>query len=217
MSTSRLALLDVDGTLTPVRSVWQYLLERTDTWLGAGEENLSRYLEGAIGYEEFCQLDAALLRGVPYDELVAVAAEIPVNRGSVELVSGLRARGYEVALISTGLRVLTSTLCDRLGIGISIVNDLEVDGGHCTGRALVDIDESEKGIHARTLIERTGSSFTLAIGDGSGDLPMFREADLSIAVGDASPAVIAAADRYHPGFDLSGLLDVIDEALEVHA
>lgn len=205
-----LVLFDVDGTLTRVRSVWQYILEAQGRWDDKGRENLDLFLDGTIDYEEFCHRDAELLAGVRYEDLVAIAANIPLNPGVSELFSHLRRDGYKIALVSTGLRVLTGLLELRLPVDACVANDFEVVDGVCTGRAVIEIDDAEKGIHARRLIELFDSSFTVAIGDGSGDIPMFLEADLSIAIGDAAPSLIAIADLHHPTHDLTGVAALID-------
>lgn len=201
----RLALIDVDGTLTNVRSVWQHLLEHTGCWAGAGEANLAAYLAGEISYEDFCHLDAELLRGEPYAALSEVAARIPLNPGIEELFADLRAKGYRVALVSTGLRVLTDHLERRFAVEHCVANDLAVEDGLCTGRAIVDIGETDKGVHARKAIERFGATHVVAIGDGTGDIPMFAEADLSIAIGPVSETVRAAADVHLPALDLAAV------------
>jgi len=214
MSAGRLALIDVDGTLTPVRSIWQHLLEQSGAWSGAGEANLAQYVAGEISYEQFCQLDALLFRGQRYEDLVAIAAAVPLVPGAAELVAGLQRSGFHVALVSTGLRVLTTPLAERLGADSSIANDLETAAGVCTGRAVVEIDEADKGIHARRLIDDHGGAFTVAIGDGTGDVPMFREADLAIAVGAASSTVAAAAHHHHRDPVLTDLLALIETAAD---
>jgi phosphoserine phosphatase len=211
MSARRLALLDVDGTLTSVRSVWQHLLESTGTWAGEGERNLELYLAGGISYAEFCHRDAALLTGRPYAELVEVASRIPLNVGVPELLGGLRDMGFRIVLVSTGLGVLTSTLSARFPVDDVVVNDLETSEGLCTGRAVVRIDEAHKGIRARQLIQEHGSVFTVAVGDGSGDVPMFREVDLAIAVG-ASAERLEGAHHRQTDLDLRTVLELIRDA-----
>jgi phosphoserine phosphatase len=197
------ALLDVDGTLTSERSVWQYVLDACGRWSGPGEENLARYLAEEIDYEEFCRLDADLLAGESYARLCHVAASIPLNPGVPELFVALRANGYKVALISTGLRLLTGHLERIFPVDYCVANDLAVDGDRCTGLAVVEIGEKDKGMHARKAIEHLGGGRVVAIGDGTGDIPMFELADLAIAVGAVNDAVRAAADVHLPVLDLS--------------
>ncbi|MEY9854233.1 phosphoserine phosphatase [Leifsonia sp. EB41] len=212
---NRLALFDVDGTLTPIRSVWQHLLEAKGRWTPEGADNLDRFVAGEIGYDEFCQLDAQLLAGVSYSELVGIAGGIPLHAGVPELFNGLRARGYRIALISTGLRVLTDIIVQRVPIDVCIANDLATHEGICTGIATLEVGESDKGSRAAELIQRFGSTHTLAIGDGTADAPMFEEADLAIAIGEGSQAAREAAHVHLPRLDASAILDLVDDAIRV--
>jgi len=52
---------------------------------------------------------------------------------------------------------------------------------------------------------------TAAIGDGSNDVPMFRQAGLAIAMGQAGAAVREAADRVTTSNQEDGLAQTIDQ------
>ncbi len=53
-----------------------------------------------------------------------------------------------------------------------------------------------------------------AVGDDVNDIPMIRAAGLGVAMGNALPAVKAAADRVAPGHDEDGLAEVVAWLLE---
>ncbi|MBE9938046.1 MULTISPECIES: HAD family phosphatase [Cellulosimicrobium] len=212
-----LALLDVDGTLTTVRSIWQHLLAEHGRWEGEGDVNLARFLAGEIGYEEFCHLDAALLAGVRYDALRAVCARVPRRPGLGELVAALHDGGYEIALVSTGLRTLTGLLVEEYGLAYCVANDLETDGGICTGRAVVEIGEDGKGRCAAELVARTRPRHVVAIGDGVSDVPMLGMADTAIAVGRVPDVVRAAAGVHVADGDLRAVVPHLSPVARVRA
>jgi phosphoserine phosphatase len=201
----KLAVIDVDGTLTGVHSIWQFLMEQCGCWVSAGERNLADFLAGAVTYEEFCQLDARLFAGRRYDELCEIASTVPLRDGLDDVFDCLWRKGYYVALISTGLRVLTRHVVERYSVDVCLANDLEAADGLCTGRAIIEVGEHDKGLHSRRLIEQTGAEHVVAIGDSAGDLPMFATASMAIAVNAVDRRVVAAADAHVTGPDLSVL------------
>lgn len=206
---SKLALLDVDGTLTEVTSIWQYLLEACGRWQPGGEVNLARFQAGRISYEEFCDLDAGLLAGESYARLSRTAAGVPLRQGVEALFCHLSASGYRIALISTGLRLLTNHLAMRFPVDLCVANDLAADGDLCTGAAVIEIGENEKGKHAQRAIELFRADHVIAVGDSVGDLPMFALADRSFAVGQADQRVVASADAHIADSDLSAICTLL--------
>jgi phosphoserine phosphatase len=206
---SKLVLLDVDGTLTTVTSIWQYLLEDRGHWRGAGEDNLARFMAGHVSYRDFCEFEAQLLAGESYADLGRTAAGVPFRQGMETLFRYLTSSGYRIALISTGLRLLTNHIERRFPVDLCVANDLAVEGDRCTGAAIIEIGHDEKGKHAERIISSFGAEFVVAIGDSVGDIPMFGVADLSIAVGLTSPDVTAVADFHIGDSDLSAVCSLL--------
>lgn len=205
----RLALIDVDGTLTRVPSIWQFLMERMNCWWGAGEHNLARFQAGEVTYEEFCALDAKLLAGTGYHRLERVAAEVPLRPGIDDLFVGLRVRGYRIALISTGLHVLNAQLARRFDVDLSVANDLAADDRICTGEVIIDVHESGKGEHGRHAIEQFAAEHVLAIGDSVGDLPLFALADVSVTISPRTGDIARSADYCVDGEDLGTICGLL--------
>ncbi len=205
MSTRGLVLLDVDGTLTTVHSIWQHLLESQLRWEGKGLANLDSYLAGDIDYQRFCDLDAALLAGVPYATLEEVASQVPLRTGIDEAFAAFTTHGYDVALISTGLHVLNGQLATRFGVAHSVANDLTVAAGVCTGEAVLHIHEGQKAIHAKDVIDRFDPGHVIAIGDSASDVDMFALADFSVLVAPEDSPWSASADHHITDGDLAPL------------
>lgn len=171
MSTIKLVILDLDGTLVEANS-WQYLHERLGTW-DLGRIQLERYRAGEISYEEWAQLDAGLWRGVEMREVERILGEIPVRRGAERLVRALKASGIRVGIVSAGLLPLAKRLADGFGMDFCLANDLEARDGRLTGRALVSVPLESKGEVMRSVCDSFGirAHECCSIGDSIHDFP----------------------------------------------
>jgi phosphoserine phosphatase len=140
-------------------------------------------------YKESLRQRVALLRGVAAQHLQDVYdRRLQLNPGAGELVAACRAAGLKTLLVSGGFTFFTDRVRDRLGIDFTRSNVLEIADGELTGRVVDqpwgDIcDGEEKRRMLLQTCERLGIAPTraIAIGDGANDLPMMREAGLSVA------------------------------------
>ena len=60
MPAYKLALFDLDGTLTRERSSWEYIHRRLGVWEENAEKFQEAFLRGEIDYNRFCELDAKI-------------------------------------------------------------------------------------------------------------------------------------------------------------
>jgi phosphoserine phosphatase len=219
-----LVVFDLDGTLTPSRSVWHFIHQKLGTWEGRGEVHLRDWLDGKIDYEEFARVDALEWQGRPIDEIRAIAAEIPILPGAAEVIDFLKARGDAIAIVSSGLDILAGRVADELGVAKHYANKLKTDvDGLLTGEVKINVpaernDEFRldgKGKILRDIQDATGINLddTIAIGDSDSDIPMFLRAGTSYAVNDASDAARAAANFYAP--DLFRLKELLETPPEI--
>ena len=87
---------------------------------------------------------------------------------------------------------------------VSLPNNIEINCACADkGRALLEL--------ARHL--GVGQDQTMAFGDGTNDLTMLRAAGCGVAMGNAHPAVRAAADRVTADCDSDGVAQVVEELL----
>jgi phosphoserine phosphatase len=223
----RVVFLDCDGTLTPVKSSWQYLHERLGLWDQNAEEFQRLYREGRIDYAEFCRRDAALWKGLQEDKVLSIIDEIPYHRGVRETAEALAADGVLTVVLSTGLSFLVEKVKSELALSLALANDLLVEGGLLTGGIRIRVEHDEtvpgtawaggglseprtKGYWVRRILRDRGIAReeAAAVGDGEGDRGMFEEAGLAIGF-RPSPAVLPFLDHCLGDGSFSEVLDVL--------
>ena len=182
-SRFRLAIFDLDGTLTRERSIWEYIHKRLDKWYGFAEEYQKKFLAGEISYEQFCERDAQVWRGMRLEELIEIAKTVPFHPGGDELMKYLKNKGLKLALVSSGLSILSNWVHERFGFDYSVSNDLLHEEGILTGKVKIQVYYDRKATWVKRILEQFGArpEESIAIGDSIGDLEMFRVVGFSIA------------------------------------
>lgn len=200
-------IFDLDGTLTPVRSVWQYVHEALGTWETHGSKSLEAFLAGEITYDDFAGRDVRAWHGVQRSFIEEIVAEIPYRPGAEELVAALKERGIKLALLSSGLDILVSRVARELGFDMWIANGLGFTGGIVNGRVNIQVTWDGKADHLGSICRffRVAPQETAAVGDSHGDVPLFAQVGLSVAV-NAEPPVCACA---HVSLDCTDLRELL--------
>ena len=159
-------------------------------------------MQGEIGdYKESLRQRVALLKGVSEAAIDSIYHErLQLNPGAAELVAACKRAGLKVLLVSGGFTHFADRLRARLGIDFTRANVLEVQNGLLTGRMLAqpwgdicDGDEKRKMLLGTCALLGIVPAQAIAVGDGANDLPMMREAGLSVAF-HAKPAVREVAN-----------------------
>jgi phosphoserine phosphatase len=207
MEPPRAVIFDLDGTLTPVRSVWKHIHQALGLWDGEAQRHQRAFQSGAIGYEEWCSLDAAHWKGMRESDLRAIADGIPYRAGARDCVRALRAAGALVGVVSTGLSLLAERARDDLRLAYVASNRLEAVDGILTGRVEVNVEHDGKDEAVDRFCARFGVTpdRLVAVGDSEGDIPMFRRAGFSVAVRPASRRTAEAASAVLKDESLAGL------------
>lgn len=179
----RLAVFDLDGTLTRERSIWEYIHVRLGKWQGFAENYQKKFLAGEISYEEFCERDAQVWKGMRVEELIEIAKSVSFHPGIDELVNFLKNKGLKLALVSSGLSILSHWVHERFGFDYSVSNDLLHEEGTLTGKVKIRVYNDRKAEWVKRILEQFGArpEEAIAIGDSAGDLEMFHIAGFSIA------------------------------------
>jgi phosphoserine phosphatase len=183
----KMVIFDLDGTLTRERSIWEYIHRQLGKWVGFAEAYQKKFLAGLISYEEFCELDAKVWKGMRVEDLTEIAKTVPFYSGADELIGYLRSKGLKLALVSSGLSVLSDWVHQRYGFDYSVSNDLLHENGILTGKVRIQVYYDQKAEWVGKILETFGieSEESMAIGDSSGDIEMFKRVGFSVAFNSA--------------------------------
>ena len=199
LSKFKLIAFDMDSTLINIECVD----EIADA---AGRKaEVSAITEAAmrgeiVDYKDSLRQRVKLLKGVTVAQMRGVLDErLQLNPGAAALVKACQVSGIKTLLVSGGFTFFTDAVRDRLAIDWTRSNVLEIHNGALTGRMvdqdwgdICDGEEKRKMLLQTCALMGISPSQAIAMGDGANDLPMMREAGLSVAY-HAKPAVRAQA------------------------
>jgi phosphoserine phosphatase len=179
----KLVIFDLDGTLTQERSIWEYIHKQLGKWYGFAEEYQKLFLAGKISYEEFCERDAQVWKGMKLVELLEIVKSVPFHLGADKLINHLRNKGLKIAMVSSGLSLLSDWVHKKYGFDYSISNDLLHENGVLTGKVKIQVYFDKKAEWVKRILRqfRMRPEEVIAIGDSAGDVDMFQMAGFSIA------------------------------------
>ncbi len=182
-SSYKLVIFDLDGTLTRERSIWEYIHKRLGKWFGFAENYQKQFLAGKISYEEFCERDAHVWKGMRVEEVIEIAKTVPFHPGLDELILYLKEKRLKLTVVSSGLSVLSDWVHERYGFDYSVSNALLHDNGILTGKVKIQVYYDQKAAWVKRILGQFGAQpqESIAIGDSTGDLEMFGMAGFSIA------------------------------------
>ena len=148
-------------------------------------DNLTRQsVNGLMSFTETLIARMELMRGVTEDALAKTWDKVEPTPGMKVAIATMRANGAYTALVSGGFTYFTSRVRDLIGFDCDVANDLEMADGRLTGRIpppIVDPAGKVAALRRLTAARGLAPDRTLAIGDGSNDIPMLQAAGLGIA------------------------------------
>jgi len=167
----RMVVFDLDGTLTPVISLWRYLHDAFGTW-PLGEVAAQRYRRGEISYTEWAETDAKYWAGLQIKQVQDAIKQIPYQRGVREVFLALKEKGVKTAILSAGLSILADKIGSELGADIAVANELELDDGVLTGGVNVKVAVDQKGGIIEEIVRRFSIPIhqVALVGDRANDL-----------------------------------------------
>lgn len=180
--TRRLVCFDMDSTL-----IQKEVIDELAKMAGVGDA-VSRItasaMRGEIDFAESFKQRIALLKGLNEKVMIEIAENLPLTEGTERLFRTLKKYGFKTAILSGGFTYFGKYLQNKLGIDYVFANQLEIVDGKLTGNYLGDIvDGPKKAELLRNIAfkEDIHLEQTVAVGDGSNDLPMLNIAGLGIA------------------------------------
>jgi phosphoserine phosphatase len=180
--TRRLVCFDMDSTLIQTE-----VIDELAYRAGKGEE-VSKITEaamkGELNFTESLIKRVSLLEGLDESVMIEIAENLPLTEGAERLFRTLKKYGFKTAILSGGFTYFGKYLQNKLGIDYMFANQLEIANGKLTGRTMGEIiDGGKKAEWLKNIAfkEDIHLEQTVAVGDGSNDLPMINIAGLGIA------------------------------------
>ena len=210
----KLIVFDVDGTITRHVSSWRYIHEKLGLWDVLARKYQDQFLAGKISYRRFCELDAAHWKGIEYRKMKGIFRRVRYSRNARRAIKKLKARGFKLVAISTGLQFITDRIKEELGFDHVIGNRLNTRKGKLTGGVKINISHGAKGRTVRSILRRFGAraSEMIAVGDSEGDIPMAALAGYSIAFNSSSRELSRMVDHDCRTDDF---MEVYDKIMEI--
>ena len=211
MRTYRAILFDLDGTLTPVPSVWRHLHEQLGSWQDETRRRFKQFEDGVIDYRTFCARDAASWKGRKEADLRAITDRIPYRPEARECLDRLRAAGMVLGIVSTGLTLLAERVTHEFDLAYAIANRLVARRGILTGDVKINVEHGQKGEAVDLFCGQFGVDYreVITVGDSDGDISMFEHSGYSVAFNPATERTARAATVAHRGESLLDLLGVL--------
>lgn len=178
----RLLISDMDAT-----AIIGETLDELSTYTPhkAEIDNLTRQsVNGLMSFADTLVARVALMRGLGEDALEQTCRTIQPTPGMKTAIATMRAGGAYTALVSGGFTYFTERVRQMIGFDCDVANGLEIEDGKLTGRIpppLIDPQAKVDTLLRLSTERAVPLSATLAIGDGSNDIPMLKTAGLGIA------------------------------------
>jgi len=202
----RLLIADMDSTM-----IAQECIDELGAAAGQGERIAAitaRAMRGEIDFAASLRERLGLVAGLDASMIGGLLNATRFTEGGRTVVQTMKSHGAHTVLVSGGFTVFTSHVAKALGFDSHRANELVIEDGKLTGRALEPIlGRDAKRAALREIAAKLGLKpiETLAVGDGANDIDMLAASGLGVAF-HAKPAVRAQARARIDHGDLTALL-----------
>lgn len=190
----RLVCMDVDSTFVK----GEFIDELAEV-AGCKEQVAAitaRAMRGELDFRSSLAERVKLLRGIPFEQALAVSERIELTPGALNFVETLKTLGFRVGLVSGGFTFFVDELKRRFGLDFAFSNELAVEDGKLTGLlrgSIVDAERKAQVLSDMAQAYNLRLEQTVAVGDGANDILMLQAAGLGIAF-RAKPNLQTVAD-----------------------
>jgi phosphoserine phosphatase len=142
------------------------------------------------------------------EELLEIVKTVPFHPGADELIRYLKERGLKLAMVSSGLSILSNWVHQRYGFDYSVSNDLLHENGVLTGKVRIQVYYDKKAEWVKRILEKFDlrPEEVIAIGDSRGDLDMFQMVGFSIAFNSSCQDLEKIANVCVPSQNLADII-----------
>jgi phosphoserine phosphatase len=192
----KLIIFDIDGTITKHISSWQMIHERLAMWEEFAHRYQQKFLKRKIGYKRFCELDAACWKGMTEEKISSLFRPVAYVRNARICLKRLKANGFKLAAISTGLQYIADEIERDLSFDFILSNRLLSRRGILTGSVKINITHGAKGKVVKSIFKRfkVKPHEAIGVGDSAGDIPLLKGVGYSIAFNSSSKELSHIAD-----------------------
>lgn len=142
-----------------------------------------RVMRGELDFEAALRERVNMLKGLPEETLDKTRAGMVFSPGAKELVATMRKQGATCVLVSGGFDYFTGWIAQQAGFHHHHANRFDIANSKLTGKVLDPVlDKQAKLSFLKQYVQELKIDLreTMAIGDGSNDLPMLQTAGLGI-------------------------------------
>jgi len=192
----KVIIFDIDGTVTKHISSWRYIHERLGIWKKEAFNYQEQFFAGKINYRRFCELDAAHWKGMSERSIRGIFNEVKYSKNAKRCLKKLKALGFKMAAISTGLQFMPDRLKNEMEFDYTLSNSLIARRGVLTGGVRIKIEHGAKDKILKGICSRfkVTPGQIISVGDSDGDMPLARHTGYSIAFNSSSAELSKMVD-----------------------
>lgn len=206
---------DVDGVITNIESIWQYVHEKLNV-KDIAKINYDLYHNKKIDYYEWARRDIELWKGTKYEDFKRIIRSVEIRKGSEELFKYLHDKGLKIIAISGGLTPLLEYLNEKFKFTAFMANDIIFENGQICGKFRINVKPHNKGFVLRKILNKLNlkPENCIGIGDSEFDVPMLKLCGYSIAFNPKDKRLQKICNEVIFSEDLLVVLERIKNILE---